>query len=262
MRAAAFPSVSQAALLTLGDFLLRYVLQLALYDARGSLGLSEEQIGAMAMLLAHGGMIALGMQLQGIGWRGLLHPNPASPTAALALLVPPVLLLVPLALLVDGWMMDGLEALLPLSNWEQEAFSGMAVIDLPTVLSVCVLAPMLEEMLFRGVVLRGFLGHYPPGLAIGYSALLFGAAHLNIYQFCWAFVMGCMAGVLYARSRSLIPCIALHAALNAGATFLGNGGDAAPLSLGTGVLAVLAAAVGALVLHKLLPNPHGPAQTD
>jgi membrane protease YdiL (CAAX protease family) len=39
---------------------------------------------------------------------------------------------------------------------------------------------VLEEMLFRGIVLRSFLLLYPRGAAIAGSAILFGFAHLNI----------------------------------------------------------------------------------
>jgi len=77
---------------------------------------------------------------------------------------------------------------------------------------------VLEEMLFRGVILRGFLQHYPPGLAIAGSAIVFGLAHMNLYQFVVAFVIGGLSGWLYARTRSLLPSIVLHACYNGSLT--------------------------------------------
>jgi membrane protease YdiL (CAAX protease family) len=124
--------------------------------------------------------------------------------------------------------------------------------DLATALAVCVVAPVVEEMLFRGVVLRSFLQQYDRRQAIWGSALLFAVAHLNIYQFVVALGMGLVLGWLYERSRSLIPCIALHAAYNTGtgvlAQAMGEGRDAAVASL---PISVWAAALGAAALAVL-----------
>lgn len=80
--------------------------------------------------------------------------------------------------------------------------------------TVCLLAPVVEEMLFRGIILRSFLHQYPSRPAIAGSAFIFGLAHLNLYQFVTAFLFGLVAGWLYERSRSLWPPILLHAACN------------------------------------------------
>jgi hypothetical protein len=111
-------------------------------------------------------------------------------------------------------MLHLLMRMVPLSAWEESLFSRMADGSVAAVLAVCVMAPLLEEMLFRGIVLRGFLQRYSRWQAIVMSALLFGAAHMNIYQFVVGFVMGVVLAWLYERTRSLIPCIALHAAYN------------------------------------------------
>ena len=83
-----------------------------------------------------------------------------------------------------------------------------------SVVTVCILAPVLEEMLFRGIILRSFLRQYRRSYAIVGSAALFGLAHLNIYQFAAGLVLGIVSGWLYERARSLWPCILLHAAYN------------------------------------------------
>jgi membrane protease YdiL (CAAX protease family) len=79
-------------------------------------------------------------------------------------LVPPVLLLVPLTMMLDGVLIDCLEALLPVSAWEQQAFAGMVAGTLPAVVATCIVAPVVEEMLFRGILLRSFLEQYPRGV--------------------------------------------------------------------------------------------------
>jgi membrane protease YdiL (CAAX protease family) len=86
-------------------------------------------------------------------------------------------------------------------------------------LFACVAAPVLEEILFRGVILRGFLRQYSRTFAILWSAALFAVAHFNVYQLATALAVGIVAGWLYERCRSLWPCILLHASYNGFVTF-------------------------------------------
>lgn len=84
-------------------------------------------------------------------------------------------------------------------------------------LVVCILAPLAEEVVFRGAVLRTMLEHWEGNkrwTAITISALLFALAHMNPAQMPHAFLLGLLIGWLYERSRSLIPCVVLHCANN------------------------------------------------
>jgi membrane protease YdiL (CAAX protease family) len=112
-------------------------------------------------------------------------------------------------------------------------------------------------MLFRGVILRAFLVRHSRGTAIAASALIFGFAHLNIYQFAVAFLLGVVMGWLYERSRSLVAPIALHAFYNTTVSFVGLGmrDTVTRVSATTWVLSLVAGAVGALVLARLLAGP-------
>jgi membrane protease YdiL (CAAX protease family) len=209
-----FPSVGQTAALLVAGFLLQYVIGAALFDARRVLGLEPNQLNALVMLLANGVLVALVMHYRDMTYGDLFHPAKSSALATLLLVVPAVMLLVPAILLANESVNALLEHLLPLSLWEEQAFANMVAGNLAAVISTCVLAPLLEEMLFRGIILRAFLLRHERWAAISYSALFFGAAHLNIYQFVMAFWLGLLLGWLFERSRSLIPCIALHAAVN------------------------------------------------
>jgi membrane protease YdiL (CAAX protease family) len=250
-----FPSVSQAALLLLANFLLQYLVGALLYDLRRPMGLTAAETRPLVMVLAYGILLVSVMQYRRMTYRDLLHPAKASALATAILLVPPVLLIVPFAVLLDGAMMAFVHGLLPLSRWEEQAFSSMANGSLPMVIAACVLAPVLEEMLFRGILLRAFLAHYPRWLAISYSALLFGVAHLNIYQFLLAFFLGLLLGWLFERSRSLLPGIALHAAFNTSVagpqriSMLEDAGASAWL------MALAAAAIGVVILRRVLAVP-------
>lgn len=81
---------------------------------------------------------------------------------------------------------------------------------------VCLLAPVAEELVFRGAVLRSLLLWKPERrwLMIVLSALLFALAHINPAQMLHAFVIGLLLGWMYERTRSVIPGIVYHWANN------------------------------------------------
>ena len=104
--------------------------------------------------------------------------------------------------------------LLPLPNWTSQTFLSMARYPALSLTFGCLLAPLLEETLFRGILLRGLLRNYSPAVAIGQSALLFGIFHLNPAQSLFALLLGVMLGWLYYRTQSLAICVVLHALNN------------------------------------------------
>src|SRR5687767_6494013 len=75
-------------------------------------------------------------------------------------------------------------------------------------------APLTEELFFRGLALRAFLRRYSVGTAIVLSALLFALGHANPWQFASAAVGGLLLGWLYWRTGSLVPCFLAHASFN------------------------------------------------
>ncbi|MBT8219052.1 MAG: CPBP family intramembrane metalloprotease [Bacteroidia bacterium] len=81
-------------------------------------------------------------------------------------------------------------------------------------LTIVIAAPILEELIFRGIILDGFLKNYSPTKAIIYSSLMFGLIHMNPWQFINATLIGVFLAWLYYRTRSIWPCIFLHMANN------------------------------------------------
>lgn len=76
-------------------------------------------------------------------------------------------------------------------------------------LYACVIAPTLEELIFRGYILR-FLQRFGNGFAILFSSLLFAFYHFDLTQLLPAFVMGCLFGYLAVRCESVLPVIVIH----------------------------------------------------
>lgn len=210
-------------------------------------------------LLGNGVLFAVLLPAKALSYRALFHPSPSSLRATVALLTFPVALMVPAFVLVASELNAFLVSVFPLSAWEERAFESMSAANVAAITATCLLAPILEEMLFRGIILRAFLVQYSRATGIGASALFFGVAHMNIYQFVIAFLLGLVAGWLYERSRSLAPSIALHGHYNSSIVVVevskGSQAGAASSSLASPtvwILSFAAALVGALALHRLL----------
>lgn len=77
-----------------------------------------------------------------------------------------------------------------------------------------VLAPLAEEIFFRGYVFRSYLAAKGPVRAYIASSLLFASLHLNLAAFVPLFVIGLILAFLYHRSGSLVPSIIAHALNN------------------------------------------------
>lgn len=91
--------------------------------------------------------------------------------------------------------------------------------------AVGILAPLAEEIVFRGAILRTLLdmmskkNHWA---AIMISAAIFGVVHGNMAQFVNALLMGLILGWMYYRTKSLVPGILLHWVNNTVAFILAN----------------------------------------
>jgi membrane protease YdiL (CAAX protease family) len=81
-------------------------------------------------------------------------------------------------------------------------------------LVLVLLGPLSEELLFRGLILHGFLRNYSRGRAIGMSALLFAVAHLDPWKFLPVLVGGLVLGWWRVESGSLWPGIIGHSVTN------------------------------------------------
>lgn len=85
-----------------------------------------------------------------------------------------------------------------------------------TSMTTCICAPLIEELLCRGIMLRGMVEKgVSPAKAIFWSALIFGVIHMNPWQAIPAFLMGLLFGWLYYKTGNLWITIILHFLNNA-----------------------------------------------
>lgn len=121
-------------------------------------------------------------------------------------------LIVSVATIAMAFMTDSLTKVMPEApQWFEDAMN--ALMDAPvwiTLISVSVFAPLFEEWLCRGLVLRGLLQKMKPGTAICVSALFFAILHMNPWQAVPAFILGCLFGYVYYRTGSLKLTMLMH----------------------------------------------------
>jgi membrane protease YdiL (CAAX protease family) len=123
-----------------------------------------------------------------------------------------------------SWLQENMPEL---PNWiedQQEMLLG----DYWGYLVIGILAPLAEEVVFRGAILRTLLG-WDNGIdkqltansrvygAISVSAALFALIHMNPAQMPFAYLAGWLLGWMYWRTGSILPGMAYHWANNSAA---------------------------------------------
>ncbi|PIM98181.1 hypothetical protein CDL12_29341 [Handroanthus impetiginosus] len=83
-----------------------------------------------------------------------------------------------------------------------------------------VLAPVLEETVFRGFFMVSLNKWLPTPLSVIVSAAVFAVAHLTPGEFPQLFVLGTALGFSYAQTRNLLTPITIHAFWNSGVILL------------------------------------------
>ncbi|HBV94554.1 MAG TPA: hypothetical protein DEG26_07640 [Chloroflexi bacterium] len=92
-----------------------------------------------------------------------------------------------------------------------------------TLLATAVIAPIAEEIIFRGFTFRWLQGRMPLWGAVMVSAALFSAAHVGWAEptlFLPVFLDGLLLAYVYAKSGSVWPGVIIHASINVLATII------------------------------------------
>lgn len=91
------------------------------------------------------------------------------------------------------------------------------ILNLPFVVSfffIAILAPVCEELIFRGIIYSGYRKSGNILRAGLFSAILFSLMHMNINQACYAFVIGILLVLLKEVTGSLWAPIIYHVVFN------------------------------------------------
>ncbi|MGN0349239.1 MAG: lysostaphin resistance A-like protein [Roseburia sp.] len=120
-----------------------------------------------------------------------------------------------------GMAVNNLLAMTPLMQVSEgfreanEAFFGGRM--LYELLGSCLVVPIVEELLFRGVVYRRLQVFLGDKRALVWSAVLFGLLHFNLVQFLYAGILGLLLAVLVQKSGELSTAVLAHIAANTAA---------------------------------------------
>lgn len=127
------------------------------------------------------------------------------------------------AILVTNLVSDLLVRVLPVPPWVEEFFAnflgkgrGAAAFIL-----LALVAPITEELLFRGVILQGLARRHGPVFVCTISALLFGAMHVLPWQIVPAFLLGLLFAWWRLETGSLWPPLVAHFVTNSFAWYHG-----------------------------------------
>ena len=130
------------------------------------------------------------------------------------------LMIMPLVLFI-GWVMNeiigdqgGSNPLLELVLGSDE-FIPLFLLLITTV----VLAPVFEELVFRGILLPVLVSKVGKASGVLLSALIFALAHLSVGELPPLFVLGIGLGLMRLSSGRLFPCALMHSLWN-GVTFI------------------------------------------
>lgn len=131
------------------------------------------------------------------------------------------------ALIPSAWLQEQMPEL---PNFVENEFD-MILANRWGYLAIGLLAPLSEEIVLRGAVLRSLLSkplfanrseRFNIWTAISISALFFALIHFNPAQMPHAFVIGLLLGWMYWRTGSILPGVAYHWANNSIAYIIYN----------------------------------------
>ena len=88
------------------------------------------------------------------------------------------------------------------------------------IIVVIIVMPVMEEMLFRGVIFNRIKKYSDKILAMYISAIIFGIYHMNLVQGIYAFFLGIVLALVYEYYKSILAPITLHICGNFTAFFM------------------------------------------
>lgn len=97
---------------------------------------------------------------------------------------------------------------------EVSMFVGDWITNVAYVTVVAVLAPIWEELVFRGFLVASLTRYFPQWGAVLLSALVFAMCHFRIQTFLPLMLLGIVWGSVFLKCRNLLPAMVLHSTWN------------------------------------------------
>lgn len=201
-------------------FLIQYVMQLAVYAVdtwlQGGSWAEYQDMVAHGTFAMEGKLLAATSALSSLATLLLFRYTQWAPVSRAWLSTGPWAVLIWVVFLALGsilpaqWLQEEMHLSLP--EGTQQLFE--AIMGEPMgYMAIGILAPVAEELVFRGAILRTLLSLFGPKMhwvAIASSAIIFGAVHFNMPQFVHATLIGLLLGWMYYRTGSILPGLVFH----------------------------------------------------
>ncbi len=163
---------------------------------------------------------------------------------------------------IGTMIIDGISNAAPSIGSSYQAYMTLHFGELnpQTLLYVVILGPIVEELIFRGLIYRYTRLAAPFIVANIWQAVLFGLVHGTPIQMLYAFVMGLVLGLLVHRGHGIRYTIVLHMIINCLGMLLGDFFEAIPQIYPAGIhAAVFAGTAFAIVVFWM---EFGPAKEE
>lgn len=113
-------------------------------------------------------------------------------------------------LIIVGYILQSIIPSTDLSPMsEAEETRTLAVMGIHMYLIACILAPITEEILFRGLLLNRLKSKYGVNKALVVSSIVFALVHFDI-GIAGRVLFGLITGIMYLNTKSLLPSILFH----------------------------------------------------
>lgn len=212
VKAGAYPTISQAIMLTLTYISLLIILFIPLGIFEGIIGISFTDNFAISTFLE---ILCLGIIIWFVMKKAKLK---FGEVVALKSFNPWLIIALTIAIaglsIVNSEIDNLLNFIIRQPAWIEDIFKELRSDMVNYLVLAVVLAPITEEILFRGIIVRGFSRNYTFKSTLLVSAAIFAVIHMNPWQFISAFSGGIILGWIFLETKSLIPCIFAHALYN------------------------------------------------
>ncbi len=102
-----------------------------------------------------------------------------------------------------------------MKSYEEMSYSSFDAYDVTlAVISTAVLAPVLEEIVFRGYMLNRLLKVFEERKAVGIVSILFALCHINVFWGLYGLLMGYLLARVSIRQDNIIYSMAMHIGFN------------------------------------------------
>jgi membrane protease YdiL (CAAX protease family) len=161
-----------------------------------------------ANLFALAGLLSLGMRMLGFTWKDLGVKRVAAKYMAFVVPVFVVyMLLSALFTVLATQLLSNFDA----DQVQELGFSATSTVTLvATFISLVLITPFLEEVIFRGVLFKGLRKRLPLWAAAFVTSIIFAVAHGQLNVAIDTFALSIFLCVLVEKSDSIWPAVALH----------------------------------------------------